>query len=150
MSGFLYMAVIQFTSPETMSFGHSITLLASMVIGGAASIVGSLLGGAYYVLVPQWSNQIDPNLTELLQGALLLLVLFLLPRRPGLAAAGGRTRAATGPCTSDEAGHQNGPRTGPRTGHQTGHTQTPSARPAPERAEAEEIPSRGGIPTERQ
>ena len=38
VSGFLYMVVVQYTSPETMSFGHSITLLASMVIGGAASI----------------------------------------------------------------------------------------------------------------
>lgn len=79
VSGFLYMVVIQYTSPETMSFGHSITLLASMVIGGAASIVGSLLGGAYYVLVPQLTNIVDPNATALLQGAILLIVLFILP-----------------------------------------------------------------------
>ncbi|GAA1688559.1 branched-chain amino acid ABC transporter permease [Microbacterium sediminicola] len=79
VSGFLYMFVIQYTSPETMSFPHSITLLASMVIGGAASIVGSLLGGAYYVLVPQLTNIIDPNLTAVLQGAILLAVLFVLP-----------------------------------------------------------------------
>jgi branched-chain amino acid transport system permease protein len=79
ISGFLYMAVIQFTSPETMTFGHSITLLTSMVIGGAASIAGSLLGGAFYVLVPQWTNAINPNMTALLQGAFLLLALFLLP-----------------------------------------------------------------------
>ncbi|MFC6356707.1 branched-chain amino acid ABC transporter permease [Luethyella okanaganae] len=79
VSGFLYMVVVQYTSPETMSFGHSITLLASMVIGGAASIFGSVLGGAYYVLVPQLTNIIDPNLTALLQGAILLVVLFVLP-----------------------------------------------------------------------
>lgn len=79
VSGFLYMVVVQYTSPETMSFGHSITLLASMVIGGAGSIIGSLLGGAYYVLAPQLTNAIDPNLTALLQGAILLLILFILP-----------------------------------------------------------------------
>ena len=79
VSGFLYMVVIQYTSPETMSFGHSIELLAAMVIGGAGSIVGSLLGGAYYVLVPELTNVIDPSLTALLQGAILLVVLFLLP-----------------------------------------------------------------------
>ena len=45
VSGFLYMVVIAYTSPETMSFGHSIQLVAAMVIGGAASIVGSVLGG---------------------------------------------------------------------------------------------------------
>jgi branched-chain amino acid transport system permease protein len=49
------------------------------VIGGSASIVGSVLGGAYYVLVPQVTNLVDPNLTSLLQGALLLAVLFVLP-----------------------------------------------------------------------
>src|SRR6185312_11352298 len=79
VSGFLYMVVVQYTSPETLSFGHSITLLAAMVIGGAASIVGSLIGGAYYVLVPQLTNIVDPNSTALLQGAILLVVLFVLP-----------------------------------------------------------------------
>ncbi|MEF2976037.1 branched-chain amino acid ABC transporter permease [Subtercola sp. YIM 133946] len=79
VSGFLYMVVIQYTSPETMSFGSSITLVAAMVIGGAGSIIGSILGGAYYVLVPQVTNVINPNLTAVLQGAILLAVLFVLP-----------------------------------------------------------------------
>jgi branched-chain amino acid transport system permease protein len=79
VSGFLYMVVIQYTSPETLSFGHSIELLAAMVIGGAGSIVGSILGGAWYVLVPQITNIIDPNITAVLQGAILLIVLFILP-----------------------------------------------------------------------
>jgi branched-chain amino acid transport system permease protein len=79
VSGFLYMLVIQYTSPETMSFGHSIELLTAMVIGGAASIPGSVLGGAFYVLVPQLTNQVDASLTALLQGAILLVVLFVLP-----------------------------------------------------------------------
>ncbi len=90
VSGFLYMVVVQYTSPETMSFGHSIQLLAAMVIGGAGSIIGSLLGGAYYVLAPQLTNLVDPNLTAVLQGALLLLVLFLLPG--GLASLPARLR----------------------------------------------------------
>lgn len=79
ISGFLYMVVVQYTSPETMSFGHSISLLAAMVIGGAGSILGSLLGGAYYVLAPQLTNAIDSSLTAVLQGVILLVILFVLP-----------------------------------------------------------------------
>jgi branched-chain amino acid transport system permease protein len=79
VSGFLYMVVVQYTSPETMTFGHSIELLVAMVIGGAGSIVGSLLGGAFYAVVPDLTNAVDPSLTALLQGALLLVVLFVLP-----------------------------------------------------------------------
>jgi branched-chain amino acid transport system permease protein len=78
-SGFLYLAAVQYTSPETLSFGHSISLLAAMVIGGAGSIAGSLIGGAYYVFVPQLTNAIDPSFTTVSQGAILLAVLFLLP-----------------------------------------------------------------------
>ena len=78
-SGFLYLAAVQYTSPETLSFGHSIGLLAAMVIGGAGSIAGSLIGGVYYVFVPQLTNAIDPSYTALSQGVILLAVLFLLP-----------------------------------------------------------------------
>jgi branched-chain amino acid transport system permease protein len=78
-SGFLYIAAVQYTSPETLSFGHSIALVIAMVVGGAGSIIGSLIGGAYYVLVPQITNAIDPNLTAIIQGVILLVVLFLLP-----------------------------------------------------------------------
>jgi branched-chain amino acid transport system permease protein len=133
VSGFLYMAVIQFTSPETMAFSHSVTLVASMVIGGAASIVGSLLGGAYYVLVPQWTNRIDPNMTELLQGAFLLLALFLLPgglvSLPRVIAR--KLRRIRQPGGAERQ-------------------QTPSAQPAPGREAVEGTPTVGGIPTERQ
>ena len=132
VSGFLYMAVVQFTSPETMSFGHSITLVASMVIGGPASIAGSLLGGAYYVLAPQLANQIDPNLTELLQGALLLLALFLLPgglvSLPRVIARKLRRKRPTGGAE---------------------HQQAPSAQRPPRRKAMEETPTISRIPAER-
>ncbi len=106
VSGFLYMVVIQYTSPETLHFGHSIELLASMVIGGAGSILGSLLGGVWYVLLPQVTNLIDPNITAMLQGAILLVVLFILPgglvslpslwRRRGRDAGSGRPSGPVG------------------------------------------------------
>ncbi|WP_203920192.1 branched-chain amino acid ABC transporter permease [Rugosimonospora africana] len=132
VSGFLYMAVVQFTSPETLSLGHSVTLLASMVIGGSASIVGSLLGGAYYVLAPQLANHVDPNTTELLQGALLLLVLFLLPgglvSLPRVIARKLRRNRPTGGADRQ---------------------QSSSGAPARGRKAVEEAPTMSGIPTGR-
>jgi branched-chain amino acid transport system permease protein len=79
VSGFLYMLVVQYTSPETLAFSHSIDLVVAMVIGGSASIVGSVLGGAVYILLPQLTSNIDSSLTALLQGVILLAVLFVLP-----------------------------------------------------------------------
>jgi branched-chain amino acid transport system permease protein len=79
VSGFLYMVVVQYTSPETLAFHHSINLLAAMVVGGSASILGSFLGGVYYVMVPDFINEVVPTLTALFQGIILLAVLFVLP-----------------------------------------------------------------------
>lgn len=139
-SGFLYLAAVQYTSPETLSFGHSISLVAAMVIGGAGSIAGSLLGGAYYVFVPQLTNAIDPNLTTISQGAILLAVLFLLPgglvsiprvvrrlaRRTG--AAGGRSAARSTAAHSTAAGSPAAPAAD--TSQQT----APAHRPVPDSA----------------
>ena len=118
VSGFLYMVAVQYTSPETLSFGHSISLLAAMVIGGAGSIVGSLIGGAYYVFVPQATSAIDPNLTTIIQGVVLLVVLFVLPG--GLVSLPRRIRRRLRRTSSPDA---------PRTATQT------SSRPASGRDE---------------
>ena len=79
VAGFLYIVALQFTSPDTLSFGHSIELVIATIVGGAGSIVGSIIGGVYYVLVPQLTNAINPNSTAVVQGIVVLVVLFLLP-----------------------------------------------------------------------
>ncbi|MEI4278753.1 branched-chain amino acid ABC transporter permease [Klenkia terrae] len=79
LSGFMYLAVVQYTSPETLVFATSINLVAAMVIGGSASIVGTALGALYYVLVPVLAGQVNSSRTALISGAVLLAVLFVLP-----------------------------------------------------------------------
>jgi branched-chain amino acid transport system permease protein len=79
VAGFMYLAVVQYTSPETLSFHTSINMVAAMVIGGSASILGSILGAIYYVVVPPIANEIDPSLTALVSGVILLVILFLAP-----------------------------------------------------------------------
>jgi len=79
VSGFLYLAAIGYTSPETMSFQHSIDLVAATIVGGSGSIVGSILGGIYYVLVPTVTNSIASSTTEIVQGIVVLAILIVLP-----------------------------------------------------------------------
>lgn len=79
VSGFMYLAIVQYTSPETLVFATSINLVAAMVIGGSASIVGTALGAVYYVLVPVLAGQVNSSRTALISGVVLLAVLFLLP-----------------------------------------------------------------------
>ena len=79
VAGFMYLGIVQYTSPETLSFHTSINLVAAMVIGGAGSILGTIFAAIYFVLVPRLANEIDPSLTALVSGAVLLIVLFLVP-----------------------------------------------------------------------
>jgi branched-chain amino acid transport system permease protein len=79
VAGFMYLGIVQYTSPETLSFHTSINLVAAMVIGGAGSILGTAFAAIYYVLVPRLANEVDPSLTALVSGAVLLAVLFLVP-----------------------------------------------------------------------
>ena len=78
-AGFLYIVALQYTSSETLSFGHSIELVIATIVGGAGSIIGSILGGVIYVLLPQLTNAVYPEATTAVQGVVILLVLFLLP-----------------------------------------------------------------------
>lgn len=90
VAGFSYLVVVQFTSPETLSFFTSINLVAAMVIGGSASIAGTILGAIYFVVVPVLAGAVNSARTALISGAILLAVLFLLPR--GLASLPRRVR----------------------------------------------------------
>lgn len=79
VAGFLYLGIVQYTSPETLNFHNSINMVAAMVIGGSASIFGSILGAIYYMLVPVLANEVNPQYTALVSGLVLLAVLFLVP-----------------------------------------------------------------------
>jgi branched-chain amino acid transport system permease protein len=78
-AGFLYLVVVQYVTPQALGFITGLYLLAAMVIGGRASIVGSLVGGAFFVVIPTLVGQVDASQTILIYGIVLLIVLFLLP-----------------------------------------------------------------------
>jgi branched-chain amino acid transport system permease protein len=79
-AGFLFVVAFLFTNDATMGFVHSIELVVATIVGGAGTIVGSILAGAFYVLVPQLTNANGiGEWTLVIQGTITILILFLLP-----------------------------------------------------------------------
>lgn len=92
-AGSLYAAYLGVAQVSDYQYGISISLLAMVIVGGAGSVLGSLLGAALLVLVPQELNTIGvPTslagpLQELIFGGILLVVMLFategLIRLPG-------------------------------------------------------------------
>jgi ABC-type branched-subunit amino acid transport system permease subunit len=78
LSGALLATVTAYLSPESFTLWTSIYLIVAVVVGGRVSTFGALLGSIFIVAVPYESTSI-PALSNLLLGALLVVVLLLRP-----------------------------------------------------------------------
>ncbi|HST67041.1 MAG TPA: branched-chain amino acid ABC transporter permease [Mycobacteriales bacterium] len=85
VAGWLYLVAVQFVSPAVLQLNLSVSLLVALVVGGVRSPLGCLLGAAFFVLVPDLTDDISPGRSYLINGICLLLVLFFFPG--GLAGA---------------------------------------------------------------
>lgn len=79
LAGFLYAHHIYFISPETFSFLASIRIVTMVVIGGMASIWGSLLGASLLTLLPEWLHGFA-EYEMMAYGLVLMVVMIFLPR----------------------------------------------------------------------
>jgi branched-chain amino acid transport system permease protein len=85
IAGWLYLVAVQFVSPALLQLNLAVSLLVALVVGGTRSPLGALLGAAFFVLVPNVTDNISPGRSYLVNGVCLLVVLFFFPR--GLAGA---------------------------------------------------------------
>lgn len=96
-AGWLYAFTSGFLAPTDFDLFASVYLLVAVVLGGSGSVLGSWLGAAYIVLVPQLFTQLGyPALYSLVGGAVLIVVALLVPNGlAGLLARAGQrlTRA---------------------------------------------------------
>ena len=58
---------------------ESIQFLAAMVIGGAATIIGPVLGSAFVVFTPEFASDVNPQLSSVIYGAVLIILMLVLP-----------------------------------------------------------------------
>ncbi|MFP3980065.1 MAG: branched-chain amino acid ABC transporter permease [Desulfobacterales bacterium] len=79
LAGFLYAHLVYFISPGTFSFVASIRIVTMVVIGGMASIWGSLLGASLLTLLPEWLHAFS-EFEMVVYGLILMSVMIFLPR----------------------------------------------------------------------
>ncbi|MFC7545712.1 branched-chain amino acid ABC transporter permease [Plantactinospora sp. GCM10030261] len=104
VAGSLLVTAQQYVSPADFGFDASALLLLGVVIGGAASMTGALVGAALVIAARDWLSGVLPGYTPLVLGALFVATAYLFPngvgwprtRRPGRARAGVSGRVAAG------------------------------------------------------
>lgn len=83
---------VGFVSPDSFPLALSLTFFIGVVVGGLGSVVGPLLGAVFIQYVPVWSGEIDPSLSGIVYGVVLIVVLLAAPE--GAASIGPRLVAA--------------------------------------------------------
>ena len=71
-------AVLDRVSPGQYTITRSIEFLAALVIGGAATILGPILGSLFIVFVPELSSDVNAELSRVIFGAVLIGLMLLL------------------------------------------------------------------------
>lgn len=84
VQGGLYGLFLGYLEPNMFTFMESITLFVAVIIGGLASIEGSIFGAAFVILVPQLFGMIPAlsnykELVPVVYGVTILLVLIFQP-----------------------------------------------------------------------
>ena len=90
IAGGLYTQIVGFVSPDAISIFQSINVLAAVVIGGLASILGSVIGGAAVIFLPSDGPDLVGQIPGLnvdivkrspgaIQVAIVVLTIILLP-----------------------------------------------------------------------
>ncbi len=79
MGGSLYAHFVTFISPGSFGLMFSILLLMMVVVGGAETIWGAIVGAVLLTLLPEYLRGLE-DFEVLVYGAILLAVLIFMPR----------------------------------------------------------------------
>lgn len=79
IAGGLFAYLVRYINPESFNVGLSISFLSMVVIGGLGTIGGSILGAAFYVIVPELLRGIK-DAPGLVFGLLLVVVMVFMPQ----------------------------------------------------------------------
>lgn len=85
LAGVLYAQYLLYLSPGTFEVATSVIIITMVVLGGMTSVVGSVIGAAVIVLIPQGLQRLDLGsvagpLEQVFFGALLIVLMFVRPQ----------------------------------------------------------------------
>ncbi|WP_406439510.1 ATP-binding cassette domain-containing protein [Streptomyces sp. NBC_01613] len=78
LAGVLLALVVGFVSPDPFSLALAIALISACVLGGAGTLLGAVVGGAYLTWAPTVAESAGVA-QPILQGAVLIVALLFLP-----------------------------------------------------------------------
>jgi branched-chain amino acid transport system permease protein len=78
VAGVLYAHYVTFVSPGTFGFPFSVQLVTMVVLGGMASLWGSLAGAIFLTALPEFLRMVE-NFDIVIYGAILVLCMIFLP-----------------------------------------------------------------------
>jgi branched-chain amino acid transport system permease protein len=79
VAGFLYAHFVSFISPSSFDFLVSVRMVTMVVIGGMASVWGSLLGAAVMTILPE-SLSVFTEYEMIVYGLILIVIMIVLPQ----------------------------------------------------------------------
>ncbi len=110
VAGSLGALAVQFVAPDSFSAELSIALFVGLVVGGAGSLPGAVIGAAFVQFVPNIAQQVDKSAPGVVYGMLLVAALYFMPAgvagalRNGLRGPAPRRSAATKSTTKPQGG----------------------------------------------
>lgn len=83
IAGSLGAIAVQFVAPDSFGFFVSIYLFVGLVVGGVASIGGTIVGGLFVEFIPNVADKLSKAAPGAVYGVILIAVMFLMPDGAG-------------------------------------------------------------------
>jgi len=82
VAGALYAHYVRIVDPDIFLFIYTVTMVIMVITGGKGTLAGPIVGGAVFGMLPELLRAfaIAPELQWVLLGAIMILVVFLLPQ----------------------------------------------------------------------
>jgi branched-chain amino acid transport system permease protein len=113
LTGALYAGYVGILEPSTFILTVSFTLLAMVIVGGAGTLLGPVIGALVLSVVPEALRGVGPEYRLILYGLALTLTVLFFPQ--GLAGIGSTMRSKLWPNGGGRASHPPPPPTAEKT-----------------------------------